>query len=76
MRLYNERLALSLIRRHGRLPKAEIARLTGLSAQTISIIIKQLEADGLLLKEKPKRARSASRRCRYRSIPMARFPSA
>ena len=38
-----------------RLPKAEIARLTGLSAQTVSIIIKQLEADGLLLKEKPKK---------------------
>lgn len=55
--LYNERLALSLIRRHGSLPKAEIARLTGLSAQTVSMIIKQLEADGLVLKEKPKRGR-------------------
>jgi predicted NBD/HSP70 family sugar kinase len=50
-------LALSLIRRHGSLPKAEIARLTGLSAQTVSMIIKQLEADGLVLKEKPKRGR-------------------
>jgi len=57
VRLYNERLALSLIRRHGSLPKAEIARLTGLSAQTVSIIIKQLEADGLVLKEKPRRGR-------------------
>src|SRR5262244_3323189 len=57
VRLYNERLALSLIRRHGSLPKAEIARLTGLSAQTVSIIIRQLEADGLVLKEKPKRGR-------------------
>jgi len=57
VRLYNERLALSLIRRHGSLPKAEIARLTGLSAQTVSMIIKQLEADGLVLKEKPKRGR-------------------
>src|SRR5262244_2513842 len=57
VRLYNERLALSLIRRHGSLPKADIARLTGLSAQTVSIIIKQLEADGLVLKEKPKRGR-------------------
>lgn len=57
VRLYNERLALSLIRRHGSLPKAEIARLTGLSAQTVSIIIRQLEADGLLLKESPKRGR-------------------
>ena len=57
VRLYNERLALSLIRRHRSLPKAEIARLTGLSAQTVSTIIKQLEADGLVLKEKPKRGR-------------------
>src|SRR5215471_18367421 len=57
VRLYNERLALSLIRRHGSLPKAEIARLTGLSAQTVSMIIKQLEADGLVIKEKPKRGR-------------------
>ena len=39
VRLYNERLVLSLIRRHGDLPKADIARMTGLSPQTISIII-------------------------------------
>ncbi|KKB85891.1 ROK family transcriptional regulator [Devosia limi DSM 17137] len=48
VRLYNERLVLSLIRQHGTLPKADIARMTGLSPQTISIIINQLEADGLL----------------------------
>jgi predicted NBD/HSP70 family sugar kinase len=48
VRLYNERLVLSLIRRHGNLPKADIARMTGLSPQTISIIMNQLEADGLL----------------------------
>ena len=48
VRLYNERLVLSLIRRHGSLPKAEIARLTGLSAQTITVIIRQLESDGLV----------------------------
>jgi hypothetical protein len=57
VRLYNERLVLSLIRRHGSLPKAEMARLTGLSAQTVSMIIKQLEADGLVLKEAPTRGR-------------------
>ncbi|MCB2054006.1 MAG: ROK family transcriptional regulator [Geminicoccaceae bacterium] len=57
MRLYNERLVLTLIRRHGRLPKAEIARLTGLSAQTGSVIVKRLEADGLLRPEKPRRGR-------------------
>ncbi len=57
VRLYNERLALSLIRRHGELPKAEIARLTGLSAQTVSVIVRQLEADGLLIKKKPQRGK-------------------
>lgn len=51
VRAYNERLVLSLIRRHGSLPKAEIARLTGLSAQTVSVIVKALEADGLLRRE-------------------------
>ncbi len=50
VRLYNERLVLSLIRRYGALPKAEIARITGLSAQTVSVIVRQLEKDKLLLK--------------------------
>jgi predicted NBD/HSP70 family sugar kinase len=50
VRLYNERLVLSLIRTHKQLPKAEIARLTGLSAQTVSVIVRQLEADSLLTK--------------------------
>src|SRR5262245_45062728 len=57
VRLYNERLVLSLIRRYGSLPKAEIARVTGLSAQTASVIVKQLEADGLLLRQRPQRWR-------------------
>jgi predicted NBD/HSP70 family sugar kinase len=50
VRLYNERLALSLIRQHGQLPKAEIARLTGLSAQTVSVIVRQLEKEHLVIK--------------------------
>ena len=50
VRLYNERLVLSLIRRHGALPKAEIAKITGLSAQTVSVIVRQLEKDKLLVK--------------------------
>lgn len=57
VRLYNERLVLSLIRLHGELPKADIARLTGLSPQTISIIMNQLTDDGLLRKGKPQRGR-------------------
>jgi predicted NBD/HSP70 family sugar kinase len=50
VRLYNERLVLSLVRTHGNLPKAEIAKLTGLSPQTVSVIVRQLEHEGLLLK--------------------------
>ncbi|GGA38650.1 ROK family transcriptional regulator [Pelagibacterium lentulum] len=57
VRLYNERLVLSLIRRKGALPKAEIARLTGLSPQTISIIANSLEKDGLLERQAPQRGK-------------------
>lgn len=57
VRVYNERLVLSLIRRHKHLPKADIARMTGLSPQTISIIINALEADGLLVKLDPVRGK-------------------
>ncbi|MCA3554365.1 MAG: ROK family protein [Aestuariivirga sp.] len=56
-RLYNERLILSLVRLHGQLPKAEMARLTGLSAQTVSVIVRQLEADGLLRRRTPQRGK-------------------
>lgn len=49
VRLYNERLVLSLIRQYEQLPKAEIARLTGLSAQTVSVIVRQLERDKLVI---------------------------
>ena len=57
VRLYNERLVLSLIRRHESLPKAEIARLTGLSPQTITVIMRALEADGLVVKRNRQRGR-------------------
>ena len=56
-RAYNERLVLSLIRRNGRLAKAELARLTGLSAQTITLIVKSLETDELVIKTTPTRGR-------------------
>ncbi|KLN59791.1 ROK family transcriptional regulator [Kiloniella spongiae] len=57
MRAYNERLVLSLVRRKGPLPKMKIAQMTGLSAQTISVIMRSLEADGLLLKGEPVRGK-------------------
>ena len=57
VRLYNERLVLSLIRGHGSLPQAEISRLTGLSPQTCSVIMKQLEADGIVRRGAPVKGR-------------------
>lgn len=57
MRAHNERLVLSLIRQSGPMPKVEIARLTGLSPQTVSVIMRALEADGLLRKRDPLRGR-------------------
>ncbi|MEL0131816.1 MAG: ROK family transcriptional regulator [Rhodobiaceae bacterium] len=46
---YNERLVISLLRRHGWLTKADLARMTGLSAQTMTVIVKRLIAADLLL---------------------------
>lgn len=57
MRVYNERLVLSLIRRSGAMAKAELARRTGLTAQTVSVIMRSLEADGLLEKGEPVRGK-------------------
>nr|WP_245216351.1 ROK family transcriptional regulator [Sagittula salina] len=48
---------MTLVRQMGPLAKAEIARLTGLSAQTVSVIMRGLEADGLLKKGAPVRGK-------------------
>ncbi|MCU0800419.1 MAG: ROK family transcriptional regulator [Rhodobacteraceae bacterium] len=57
MRAQNERLVLSLVRQQGALAKSDIARITGLSAQTVSVIMRGLEQDGLLLRGEPVRGR-------------------
>jgi predicted NBD/HSP70 family sugar kinase len=51
MRQFNERIVLQTIRHHGAIAKADIARLTQLSTQTVSIIVNRLEGDGLLIKQ-------------------------
>ena len=76
MRDQNERLVLSLVRQNGSLAKTEIARMTRLSAQTVSVIMRELEDEGLLLRQAPSAARSASRPSRWRSIPTAPISSA
>lgn len=53
----NERLVLTLLRRTPGLAKAELARRSGLSAQTVSRLIGALEADGLILRGAPQRGR-------------------
>jgi predicted NBD/HSP70 family sugar kinase len=57
LRQYNERVVLQALRLHGALPAAELARLTHLTAQTISMITKRLLDDGLLLKGAPQRGK-------------------
>ena len=57
MRESNERLVLTLLRREGGLAKAEIARKTGLSAQTVSRLIGTLEGEGLIRRGDPQRGR-------------------
>ena len=70
VRDYNERLVLSLVRRHGSLAKSQIARRSGLSAQTVSVIMRSLEKDGLLLRGKPQRGQVGQP-----SIPMSLNPN-
>ncbi len=69
MRAQNERLVLTLLRRQGDMAKADIARATGLSAQTVSVIIRALETDGLLTKGQRQRGRVGQP-----SVPMALNP--
>ena len=57
LRQYNERVVLQAVRLHGALPGAEIARQTGLTAQTVSMITKSLIDDGYLRKGEPVRGK-------------------
>ena len=46
---YNERLILSLVRREPGIAKAELARLTKLTPQTISVIVNRMIQDGYVI---------------------------
>lgn len=72
-RIYNERLVLSIVRHKDGLPKAEIAKLTGLSAQTISVIMQQLEADHLIAKGEPQRGKVGQPRVPFSLNPDGAF---
>jgi predicted NBD/HSP70 family sugar kinase len=69
LRQYNERVVLQAIRLNGSLPGAEIARLTNLTAQTISLITKRLLDDALLVKGLPQRGKVGQP-----SVPLALNP--
>lgn len=57
VRDHNERLILSVLQRHGPTSGANVARLTGLSPQTISIIFRKLERDEILRRGDPVRGK-------------------
>ncbi|MBE0589966.1 MAG: ROK family protein [Hydrogenophaga sp.] len=57
MRQFNERVVLQTLRAHGSLAKADLARLTGLTAQTIGLITARLDEDQLLSRGAPVRGR-------------------
>ena len=69
MRAFNERVVLQAIRLNGSLPKAELARLTRLTAQTIGLITTRLEEDALLIRHDRVRGRIGQP-----SVPMALNP--
>ena len=58
VRDYNERLLLSMLqRRHKPMSGIDLARKAGLSAQTVSTILRKLEKDGLLKRGDPVRGK-------------------
>lgn len=64
-RAYNRGLILGHLRATGRCGRAEIARVSGLTTQTVSNIIAELEAEGLL--------RTAGRRAAGRGLPAIQY---
>lgn len=69
MRQFNERVVLQAIRQNGSMPKADIARLTGLTSQTIGLITTRLEEDDLLIRHERVRGRIGQP-----SVPLALNP--
>nr|WP_170467717.1 ROK family transcriptional regulator [Ruegeria arenilitoris] len=57
VRDHNERLILTVLQRHGPAAGADVARLTGLSPQTVSIILRKLEKDEILKRGTPLRGK-------------------
>jgi biotin operon repressor len=57
IRSYNERLVLSLLLQNDGLSRMEIGQKTGLSAQTVSVLVRSLEQEGLVSQGEAKKGR-------------------
>lgn len=69
LRDHNERLILSTLQRHGPLPGSDLARVARLSPQTVSVILRELEGEGLIQRGEPQRGRVGKPR-----VPMSLAP--
>ncbi|MGV6839526.1 MAG: ROK family transcriptional regulator [Planktomarina sp.] len=67
---HNERLILDLVRRHGELSKAEIARASNLSAQSATVIVKRLVEKRMLKAGKSIRGKVGQPSTPYRLDPI------
>lgn len=65
-RQHNRRVILEAIRQSGRLTRADLTRLTSLTAQTVSNIVTELQEEGSCWPMRPRRAAVASHRYRCR----------
>ena len=59
LRERNRRELLSTLRRHGRASRADLARLTGLSRSTVSTLIADLQASGMVTEHEARDTRTA-----------------
>lgn len=57
IRSYNERLVLSLLLQNEGLSRMEIGKRTGLSAQTVSVLVRSMEQEGLVSKGEAQKGR-------------------
>jgi predicted NBD/HSP70 family sugar kinase len=69
LRDHNERLLLSMLQRNGPMPGSDLARIARLSPQTVSVILRKLEKDGLLERGAPVRGKVGKP-----SVPMGLAP--
>lgn len=57
VRSFNERLIMSLLLQNKHMSRLDLGKRSGLSAQTISVIVRSLEQDGLLIRGEAQRGR-------------------